>query len=151
MGATALLTACNSSSDKTAGRQSDTTLPVTTVCADTNQANIQFDPGAVQPATNPVTTNSGAGLNPAHGEPGHRCDIPVGSPLNTPPPHPKLTTPTVTAPTVTTNPAPTVTTTTVPPVTAPTVTAPGMNPAHGQPGHRCDIPVGSPLNSKSAN
>jgi hypothetical protein len=23
-------------------------------------------------------------LNPAHGEPGHRCDIPVGSPLNIP-------------------------------------------------------------------
>ncbi|MCS3867753.1 hypothetical protein J3D55_000669 [Chryseobacterium ginsenosidimutans] len=28
------------------------------------------------------------------------------------------------------------------------VTAPGMNPPHGQPGHRCDIPVGQPLNSK---
>lgn len=24
-------------------------------------------------------------------------------------------------------------------------TAPGMNPPHGQPGHRCEIPVGSPL------
>jgi hypothetical protein len=31
-----------------------------------------------------------------------------------------------------------------------TAVAPGMNPAHGQPGHRCDIPVGSPLNSKPA-
>jgi hypothetical protein len=29
-------------------------------------------------------------------------------------------------------------------------TAPGMNPAHGQPGHRCDIPVGQPLNSQPA-
>jgi len=28
--------------------------------------------------------------------------------------------------------------------------APGMNPAHGQPGHRCDIAVGQPLNSKPA-
>ena len=26
-------------------------------------------------------------------------------------------------------------------------TAPGMNPPHGQPNHRCDIPVGAPLNS----
>ncbi len=40
------------------------------------------------------------------------------------------------------------------PAAAPTITptaqatAPGMNPPHGQPGHRCDIPVGSPLNSK---
>jgi hypothetical protein len=24
----------------------------------------------------------------------------------------------------------------------------GLNPAHGLPGHRCDIPVGKPLNSK---
>ena len=27
-------------------------------------------------------------------------------------------------------------------------TAPGMNPPHGQPGHRCDIAIGAPLNSK---
>ena len=33
---------------------------------------------------------------------------------------------------------------------APTQTAPGMNPPHGQPGHRCEIPVGAPLNSKPA-
>ncbi len=26
-------------------------------------------------------------------------------------------------------------------------TAPGMNPPHGQPGHRCDIAVGAPLDS----
>src|SRR5690606_31144410 len=26
-------------------------------------------------------------------------------------------------------------------------TAPGMNPPHGEPGHRCDIAVGAPLNS----
>ena len=32
-----------------------------------------------------------------------------------------------------------------------TQTAPGMNPPHGQPGHRCEIPVGAPLNSKSVN
>ena len=28
--------------------------------------------------------------------------------------------------------------------------AAGMNPAHGQPGHRCDIAVGAPLNSAPA-
>jgi hypothetical protein len=35
-------------------------------------------------------------------------------------------------------------------VSAPPVqkVAPGMNPAHGQPNHRCDIAVGEPLNSK---
>ena len=29
----------------------------------------------------------------------------------------------------------------------PTPVAEGMNPAHGQPGHRCDISVGAPLSS----
>jgi hypothetical protein len=54
-------------------------------------------------------------------------------------------------------PAPTTTTPTATPVTPPpapaTVTPSGgsqkagnLNPPHGQPGHRCDIPVGSPLN-----
>ena len=32
-----------------------------------------------------------------------------------------------------------------------TETPPGMNPPHGQPGHRCEIPVGAPLNSKPAD
>jgi hypothetical protein len=41
--------------------------------------------------------------------------------------------------------APTISTT---PVNTNNSTAAGINPAHGQPGHRCDIPVGQPLNSK---
>ena len=36
------------------------------------------------------------------------------------------------------------------PQTQATTVAPGMNPAHGQPGHRCDISVGAPLNSAPA-
>ena len=31
------------------------------------------------------------------------------------------------------------------PAPQPTVTAAGMNPPHGEPGHDCGIPVGSPL------
>jgi len=83
----------------------------------------------------PVTT--AAGMNPAHGQPGHRCDIPVGAPLNSPPG--KTTAATTNA--ATTQPVTMNTTTT------PVKTAPGMNPPHGQPGHRCDIAVGAPLNS----
>lgn len=77
------------------------------------------------------------GMNPPHGQPGHRCDIAVGAPLN--------------SPKTNVAPAPVTTTTTkAQPATiaAPTTTAPGMNPPHGQPGHRCDIAVGAPLNSK---
>lgn len=90
-------------------------------------------------------------MNPAHGQPGHRCDIAVGEPLNSKPA--ATTTATSTGPTVPVstesikpsigNTTPVVNST---PVT--TTTAPGMNPAHGQPGHRCEIAVGAPLNSK---
>lgn len=91
----------------------------------------------------------GAGLNPAHGEPGHRCDIAVGAPLNSAPQAPApaknatVTTSTTTEQQAVPAQAPMV-------VPAPTqATAAGMqgkpNPAHGQPGHRCDIQVGQPL------
>jgi hypothetical protein len=114
-------------------KDSATTAAATTpvvVPADTTQL--------VQPTVNaPVQT---AGMNPAHGQPGHRCDIAVGEPLN--------------SPVAKTTAAPTTTTTTVTPAAvtsaATTKTAPGMNPAHGQPGHRCDISVGAPLNSPAA-
>lgn len=96
-----------------------------------------------------VTTNTATatptqvakGMNPPHGQPGHRCDIEVGAPLNS---KPKANTTTTTAQaTPQILPAPSASTTTQ------TVAA-GMNPAHGQPGHRCDIAVGAPLNSKPA-
>lgn len=74
------------------------------------------------------------GMNPPHGQPGHRCDIAVGTPLSQPV---KTATPAA----ATAKPGATVTQ--VQPVA--TKTAPGMNPPHGQPGHRCDIAVGTPL------
>lgn len=97
------------------------------------------------------TTTASSGLNPEHGKPGHRCDIAVGAPLNST----TTTNPVQTAPqkTITTNTTPQSITTT-PAITTQTnstnktTTAPGMNPPHGQPGHRCDIGVGAPLNSK---
>lgn len=87
---------------------------------------------AVQPAA--------AGMNPAHGQPGHRCDISVGAPLNSKP------APAAAPAVVATQPANNVTVTEQPAQK----TAPGMNPPHGEPGHRCDISVGAPLNSKPA-
>ncbi|MBL7702639.1 MAG: hypothetical protein JNM14_10325 [Ferruginibacter sp.] len=81
------------------------------------------------------------GMNPPHGQPGHRCDISVGAPLNSKPAPPATAQPT------TVNAQPQVTMKEVPTTTK---TAPGMNPPHGEPGHRCDIAVGAPLNSKPA-
>jgi len=80
----------------------------------------------------PTGTTDSPTLNPAHGQPGHRCELPVGAPL--------------------TGNASTQTPTTIP-VAATQPAAPAgltLNPAHGQPGHRCDLPVGAPLTSTSA-
>jgi hypothetical protein len=99
-----------------------------------------FSP-ASQPVTPQQTTPVAAGMNPAHGESGHRCDIAVGAPLNSPP---------AAAPTVNSA-APTFNTQPVQQApasgkTSPAATAPGMNPPHGQPGHDCAVAVGAPLN-----
>jgi hypothetical protein len=101
----------------------------------------------VNNTTNPVvntpsSNTSGKALNPAHGQPGHRCDIPVGSPLDQPVSQPTMTT------TTTTPASPTLMQPATQQVPTTTTTGTGLNPAHGQPGHRCDIPVGSPLSSK---
>lgn len=99
---------------------------------------------ASNPATQPVsvppaaaTKPAATGLNPAHGQPGHRCDIAVGAPLNSKPTTPSTTTPTTTTSTAS-KPSP---------LQPDTLFAKGLNPAHGQPGHRCDIAVGQPLNA----
>lgn len=86
-----------------------------------------------------VTTQAAVakGMNPAHGQPGHRCDIAVGAPLNSPATTPKSTTvtpqPNNAAPTTLATPNPA------------TPTQEGMNPPHGQENHRCEIAVGAPL------
>ncbi|MDG3581548.1 MULTISPECIES: hypothetical protein [Galbibacter] len=65
--------------------------------------------------TNTQQSAPANGLNPAHGQPGHRCDIAVGAPLTSPQGGAMLN------------------------------TSATLNPAHGQPGHRCDVAVGAPL------
>ncbi|SFE93361.1 hypothetical protein [Flavobacterium xueshanense] len=90
-----------------------------------------------QQNTNTQPTTVAAGMNPAHGQAGHRCDIAVGAPLNS--------VATTTAPATPQQNAavPANKETITQPETTPT--AEGMNPPHGQTNHRCDIAVGAPL------
>jgi len=76
---------------------------------------------------------AGAALNPQHGQPGHRCDIAVGAPLNSPQSNASSS---VVIPPTTTATAPVVKTNTA---------EVKLNPKHGEPGHRCDLAVGAPL------
>ena len=103
----------------------------------------------VQQTTNTVNPNNAvanggqvaAGMNPAHGQPSHRCDIPVGAPLNSPPAS------TASKPVVQqqNQPVPTSSSVTTSTPVASTPTPEGMNPPHGQTNHRCDIAVGAAL------
>jgi hypothetical protein len=107
----------------------------------TTPATTTPPPVTLQPQQTAPTSTNTAGLNPAHGQPGHRCDIQVGAPLNSAP-APTTSAPPQQQPTIVMPPV-----TTTAPAAANTA---GLNPAHGQPGHRCDIAVGAPLNSKPA-
>jgi hypothetical protein len=108
-------------------------------------ANPSNSAASTVPAGNPSAPLIAAGrVNPAHGQPGHRCDIAVGAPLptsNTP----VLNTNALSTPVINT-PVPTTVTQPQPVATV----ANGLNPPHGQPGHRCDIPVGTSLSQPVA-
>jgi hypothetical protein len=122
-----MLSACTGE-DKTPKSENTVVDTIVTSTLSTDEAQMQ-----VQPASAAVTDP-----NPAHGEPGHRCEIPVGASLSSAPAAGAAAPPT-TSPMF--NPAtlPTATTGT------PSITAPGMNPPHGEPGHDCNVAVGSPL------
>lgn len=109
---------------------------ITTMPSNSSAVDLAPSEYGVKPA--PVNQTP-AGLNPEHGLPGHRCDISVGSPLNSAPGS-------TAAPSVqTTAPVPA-------PVMKPSATntpnsgsTAKLNPPHGQPGHDCAIAVGAPL------
>lgn len=103
------------------------------------------------------STPTGVTLNPPHGQPGHRCDIPVGAPL--PNDGNVVAQAQSQAHPVSQGDAMPVVSGGMPqqvvqvqqPQTQQSYVGPKgekLNPPHGQPGHRCDIPVGAPLNSK---
>ncbi|RYE13490.1 MAG: hypothetical protein EOP51_29690 [Sphingobacteriales bacterium] len=92
---------------------------------------------AAQPAT-----GTGSRSNPAHGMPGHRCDLAVGAPL----PATEAAQAPVTLPQTTGNVQTVTKLSSNTPAIDPNNSSP--NPKHGEPGHRCDIAVGQPLNTK---
>ncbi len=108
-----------------------------------NQQPVQQQ--AVQQSTT-TQMQTTAGLNPPHGQPGHRCEIPVGAPLDS---KPAQKTQPQTTQVVTTKPAEQpvmkINSNSGSTTITGTSTPPGMNPPHGQEGHRCDIAVGAPL------
>ena len=107
----------------------------------------QAQPMQQQGQQTSAQTQTAPGMNPPHGQPGHRCEIPVGAPLNSKPAQqsqPQKVTPTVT-PKPVEQPVMNVNSKSGSTTIVGSTTPPGMNPPHGQEGHRCDIAVGAPL------
>ncbi len=88
-----------------------------------------------EPAATPIEgkmNEDSIKVNPAHGLPGHRCDLPVGAPLSS-----------ATARATPVNELPS---TSVSPIRIDQT--PELNPPHGEPYHDCSIPVGAKLKKK---
>jgi hypothetical protein len=143
-------------SDDFKGPTAEPTTP-STAAAQPGAPMMTTPNGMVTPTTaQPVKV--GKGMNPAHGQPGHVCSVPVGAPLNSA--ASKTTTASTQSATITsagstpgtvTQNGATITTTNnnIPAtIAAPVETAPGMNPPHGQEGHVCSVAVGAPLPKK---
>ena len=99
------------------------------------EASNEATPAATENTTG-TTSNEEVKVNPAHGQPGHRCDLPVGAPLNG----------TSASNSTPTNNNTQTQSTTVSPVRVDQT--PTVNPPHGEPGHDCAVPVGAPLDKK---
>jgi hypothetical protein len=144
---TLVITSCNSGIDQKA-KQNTSPPPAGLI-------NLPATNGAIpvnftdsnKPVISPKPAESAnAALNPAHGQPGHRCEIAVGAPLS------DAATNSIT-PGATSNNTPAtiqpknpITNNLQPQLTIPTPKATTrINPAHGQPGHKCDIAVGAPF------
>lgn len=109
-----------------------------------NPQQMQTMPVQPQPA------KTAKGMNPPHGQPGHRCDIAVGAPLNSAPSKPATPAAQTINPTTVQKGLPAANNAPVG-VAAPgseVETPPGMNPPHGKPGHDCAVAVGAPLPKK---
>ena len=128
-----------------AGQFANSSAPVNTSAPLNSSAPLNTNAPVKSSVQNTVAKSSGR-LNPAHGQPGHDCAIPVGAPLKN---------------SVASTPAPAKVTAQSIPVETKAVAAPAaatvagpnfnanpnakINPAHGQPGHDCAVAVGAPL------
>lgn len=133
---------CQSTTDTDQIEATSETTELTTAPVPADANNISLNPvaadDAVLAAPAPAAGKDNAvALNPEHGMPGHRCELPVGAPLNSAP----------AAPAGNNAPAMMQAQPAAPAMAQPaTGSNQKLNPPHGQPGHDCAVAVGAPLN-----
>ena len=92
-------------------------------------------PAEVASSVTNVPVSGKPALNPEHGQPHHRCEIAVGAPIDSAPSQQNAPqTPSILSPNI----APA-------PQAQSLGPKPALNPAHGEPHHRCELAVGAPL------
>lgn len=130
------------SCDKAKTSVAETEVPKSDSVAIDSTANVTTPaPAEVASSVTNVPTSGKPAVNPPHGEPYHRCEIAVGAPIDSAPTQnvAQPSTPSILNP----NPVPAAATPAAP---APSFgPKPALNPAHGEPHHRCDLAVGAPL------
>ncbi|MFY1045358.1 hypothetical protein [Chryseobacterium sp. GP-SGM7] len=139
---------CNKKDEKPTYIKDETSTQQPNVAYSQSQTTLMDQAGIKSNTQTGSTMVTAPGMNPPHGQPGHKCEIPVGQPLNGSAPSVQSATQNIQVNgnnTVQIDPSSMKKGNAIP-----IKTAPGMNPPHGEPGHRCDIPVGQPLSSKPA-
>lgn len=135
----ALLYSC----DKAKTNVAETEIVKSDSVVNNTTENVTAAPAEVVSSVTNVPVSGKPALNPAQGQPYHRCEIAVGAPIDSAPTQnaaPQQAAPSILNP----NPAPAVSTTPAAPTQA-FGPKPAVNPEHGQPHHRCDLAVGAPL------
>ncbi|HEX6332969.1 MAG TPA: hypothetical protein VFZ78_02015 [Flavisolibacter sp.] len=113
--------------------------------ATTSPVVTQTDPSGKTDVVPQSGAASSGELNPPHGQPGHRCDIAVGAPLNNNAATPAKTESAQPVQQAPAQPAASTQPAVISQPAAPATEGVKLNPPHGQPGHRCDLQVGAPL------
>ncbi|OFM83784.1 hypothetical protein [Weeksella sp. HMSC059D05] len=104
-------------------------------CKEAKTVAVEEPRTEIETTTQITTSSTEVALNPEHGQPNHRCDIPVGAPLDIP----VQNTNTSTTPQYNPN-------NPFAPNSSVTVEPEGdtrINPPHGEDGHLCEYPVGA--------
>jgi len=143
-----ILNACE---DKKTTTEKTAEIPVTdTVKVAETPVSAQNSTVENNPTVALSENNSGEkpAFNPEHGKPFHRCDIAVGAPIDSAPQQnaAPISMPQQSASNNNFNTTP-IAPSIAAPVSTPQATGPkpALNPAHGEPHHRCDLQVGAPL------
>ncbi len=145
----AFFVACNDNAGSNAGQDEDASAVREEQQSEGVRLGMEsgeaIDPTVAPQGTgNVAPAEGGQALNPPHGQPGHRCEIPVGAPLNSDP----VNSGDLVQQQIKQDHAQPIT---IHPQQQSAAPASGnnsgarLNPPHGQPGHDCAVAVGAPL------